>query len=87
MSDLISRQVAVNELIAMREHLSGMSIIGMEAYNMAIECLQEPERPKWHNKSETGFICSVCSFGDFDGFHGYKPNYCPNCGAKAEVEE
>ena len=34
------------------------------------------------NKSDTGFLCSACSFGDFGGFHGYTPNYCPNCGAR-----
>ena len=34
------------------------------------------------NISQTGFLCSECSFGDFDGFHGYKPKYCPNCGAR-----
>lgn len=34
------------------------------------------------NESDSGFLCSACRFGDFDGFHGYKPNYCPNCGAK-----
>lgn len=33
------------------------------------------------NISETGVLCSECSFGDFGGFHGYEPNYCPNCGA------
>ena len=34
------------------------------------------------NKSESGFLCSLCGFGDFGGFHGYQPNFCPNCGAK-----
>lgn len=34
------------------------------------------------NDSERGFHCSACKFGDFDGFHGYEPNFCPNCGAK-----
>lgn len=33
------------------------------------------------NISKDGFLCSVCKFGDFDGFHGYEPNFCPNCGA------
>ena len=33
------------------------------------------------NISDNGFLCNVCSFGDFGGFHGYEPNYCPNCGA------
>lgn len=38
------------------------------------------------NESDSGFICSACGFGDFDGFHGYRPNYCPNCGAKVVSE-
>ena len=33
------------------------------------------------NASDNGFLCSVCNFGDFDGFHGYEPRYCPECGA------
>ena len=33
------------------------------------------------NISEDGFLCSACLFGDFSSF-GFKPNYCPNCGAK-----
>ena len=40
------------------------------------------ERKKGRNISQNGFLCSVCSFGDFGGFHGYMPNFCPNCGAE-----
>ena len=32
--------------------------------------------------SEGGFLCDVCTFGDFGGLRGTKVNYCPNCGAK-----
>ena len=39
------------------------------------------------NISENGFLCSVCSFGDFGGFHGYEPNYCPNCGCAMTKEK
>lgn len=38
------------------------------------------------NKSKSGFLCSACSFGDFGGFNGYKPNFCPNCGADLREE-
>ncbi len=38
------------------------------------------------NISEKGFLCSECSFGDFGGFRGYEPNYCPSCGAKMDKE-
>lgn len=38
------------------------------------------------NKSEDGFLCSACSFGDFGCLHGYKPNFCPNCGADMREE-
>ena len=30
------------------------------------------------------FVCSECGF--VDGFHGYEPRYCPNCGAKMDEE-
>lgn len=39
------------------------------------------------NISNNGFLCSACSFGDFGGFHGYKPNFCPNCGADMRQEK
>lgn len=54
-TDLISRQEAIDELIAMREHIeSRMSVIGCTAYEMAIEALREPERAtgKWIPCSE-----------------------------------
>lgn len=41
---LISRQEAIDELIAMREHIDArMSIVGHTAYDMAIEALRQPE--------------------------------------------
>ena len=55
MSDLIDRQAAIDELIAMREHIDArMSVIGCTAYDMAIEALREPERAtgKWIPCSE-----------------------------------
>lgn len=45
------------------------------------------EHKRGKNISEDGFLCSVCTFGDFGGFHGYEPNYCPNCGAKMDERE
>lgn len=44
----------------------------------------EPERT-CENISNTGFLCSVCSFDDFGTF-AYKPNYCPNCGSRVIKE-
>ena len=38
------------------------------------------------NESENGFLCSVCKFGDFGGFHGYEPNFCPNCDARVRYK-
>lgn len=42
------------------------------------------ERKQGKNISKDGFLCSVCTFGDFGGFHGYEPNFCPNCGARMD---
>ena len=50
--------------------------------SMMLADLIEPEERTCRNDSESGFHCSACAFGDFGGFHGHEPNYCPNCGAK-----
>lgn len=62
----------------------------MELYNKAISnapTINTVPMKYGKNISENGFLCSVCSFGDFGGFHGYEPNYCPNCGAKMKGQE
>ena len=34
------------------------------------------------NENTNGFLCSACRFNYFSEFRDYKPNYCPNCGAR-----
>lgn len=64
----------------------GVSTSWADAYREVAEMVEEQPTidavPVRHgrNISKTGFLCSVCSFGDFDGFHGYNPKFCPNCG-------
>ena len=93
-TDLISRQEAIDELIAMREHIdSGMSVIGCTAYEMAIEALREPERAtgKWmHDKDDELFsgYCSCCGWESVicETDVADMP-YCPNCGAYMRGEQ
>ena len=59
------------------------------ALAMAIEALQERKTGKWEyfNLLRT---CSVCrnTTGEKDDFNDWLPNkYCPNCGAKMEVDD
>lgn len=51
---------------------------------LGYELGEKPRRGK--NISQDGFLCSECKFGDFGGFHGYEPNFCPNCGADMRGE-
>lgn len=83
----ISRQDAIDELIAMREHINArMSVIGCTAYEMAIEALREPERMKgkWIPKADRRYYCSSCNDRSPKG---YRWDYCPNCGADMREED
>ena len=42
----MTREEAIAELKAQEEHLRGMSIMGREAYYIAIEALEQPEQIK-----------------------------------------
>lgn len=92
--DCISRQAAIDELIAMREHIeSRMSIVGSTAYEMAIEALREPERGtgRWLPDTRTyqiAFVCSECKKSFNVDTINLKPqwSYCPNCGAQMMQE-
>lgn len=53
----------------------------IEEFPIAVTKRRFPEEVHGENISESGFLCSVCKFGDFGGFHGYEPKFCPNCGA------
>lgn len=48
--------------------------------------VQEPKTGRWIDveslDSALWYVCSECGETDF-----YRPNYCPDCGAKMESEE
>ena len=52
--------------------------------------IEELKTGKWIRVDSNTFKCSAC--GNFLNFHGVNAgrgdaNYCPNCGAKMEVDE
>lgn len=65
----------------------------LEALEIAIDALKkraERKTGKWIHTNGNTFKCSIC--GNFLNFHGVNAgrgdaNYCPNCGAKMEVDE
>lgn len=74
---------------------AGIEIItrdGCEAIEMAIEALQERKTGKWLfdisgcDAIEAMFKLPKCSICGAETPHP-KARYCPNCGAKMEVEE
>ena len=74
--DMIDEQPTA-DVVPMKFHERCMELEIKKRANMV-------ERKQGKNISEDGFLCSVCTFGDFGGFHGYEPNFCPNCGAEME---
>ncbi len=94
MSDLISRQEAINAILELQDCYNGFSdtydkscIVGV------LEEVPSAERPKgkWIEHGEPDengkfelWYCA-CSLCGTVGLSGYR--YCPNCGAEMESEE
>lgn len=81
---IFTLQEAVDEAFG-----AGIEIItrdGCEAIEIAIEALQEHKTGKWLDRT----ICSNCNWYATNRYglavDSYFP-YCPNCGAKMEVDE
>ena len=98
MSDLISRQEAIKEIISLPNCYNGYS----DAYDKSciIGVLEElpqikPKKGEWYDWSFTAFdgctvwhrVCSVCGYKRDDDNLDKDTNYCPNCGAKMEGSE
>lgn len=90
-NDCVSRENALNGLIG--TDLSGWQLaVALEAIEKLPPVLPQIKRGKWIETSLTpisggdfnrGFKCSCCDYVTVvDDF-----NYCPNCGAKMEVED
>jgi len=87
MSDLISRQAAIDALYSVDEYNS-RSV-------KAIKQLPpiQPKRGRWEMRIDERFVeCSECGLmttrNELKGiavFGKNEPNFCPNCGAKMEV--
>ena len=62
------------------------------AFNMAIKALEQTRpKGKWSRPSVVAmpysfaYECPICR--QWGNIQTFEPNYCPNCGAKMEVEE
>lgn len=94
--DFISRQAAIR-WVKTECNPYGKPTLDFESGKRVIEHLEQmpsADRPKgkriWSPKDEDGTVsgcCSNCSFSHlFIGGHTAQYNYCPNCGAKMEVQ-
>ena len=64
-----------------REHYDGMDEVN-EACQMGMEALKALRSGRWKRYSTTMMECSLC--GKHTARHRF--NYCPNCGAKMDLE-
>ena len=99
MSDLISRQNAIDALIPI---VKSASLRNRNVYSMARKCLGAIEdvpsaerKGKWLRYGEDGYPneedtvfwqCDQC-LEQYTGRTTRIPNYCPNCGARMRGEE
>ena len=88
MSDLISRQTAIDAIRASTSKYTGFMEMEMYTDNDAVEAINgvpSADRPqgKWKAKSFHEFFCDNCGFS-FDMMKCdflENMNFCPNCGA------
>lgn len=94
MSDLISRQAAIDAISVALADLHNAYAVGLIRAQKIISELPpaQPERKtgKWKRKIvDSGFnadwICSECGWKTSLEEHGY--NFCPNCGADMRGEQ
>lgn len=94
MSDLISRQVAIDSLTEIIMNLKNVYGDMGSAVNGARECIKslpsvEPEQKKGEWKpDESGnayWICSVCGFASEAFGANILYYFCPSCGAKMRM--
>lgn len=94
MSDLISRQAAIDALSENKEMINAALDSLILDYNTRKN--QEQRREQINEDIETikalpsedGIITSLfCNKCGYENQHWYKWHYCPNCGARMEIEQ
>lgn len=96
MSDLISRQAAIDKLDEYLEEYAGVDGEGLHSEKwcamaeakMVIKELPSAQSERKKGKWVADRYCSCCEWDkkDFDFYSGWVENYCPNCGADMRGE-
>lgn len=90
MSDYISREAAIVDFERCNHENSVWTPQRVKTLLMRIPAADvEPVRHgRWGNKKGGFFEFAACSFcGEEAPTAGITPNYCPNCGAKMDLED
>lgn len=97
MDDLISRQAVLENAFAIYTHECGLvEVVGVATIKDLPSVKPQERTGHWINAQvgklfpSNDFKCSECgNILDFNGVNCGRgdANYCPNCGAKMEVEE
>lgn len=87
--DVISRQALKDlgaECIAKRDENGNLIPLG-SIDSLPSVSTEKTGRWIFVDKAKEHAHCSECDYGNVDLFDGRPHNYCPNCGARNEVEE
>ena len=96
MNDNFERLDLIRRLSEIRSYYNCFNEKERKVYHTlseAIEALQEQKMGKWISQVGGGYCCSKCgryALHDIDGKFALlftKSKYCPNCGAKMEVQD
>ena len=87
--DAISRQAVKEQMIKYGFHAPDMTVTEF-VEDLPPVRPQEPKTGHWIETEYHRWKCSVCrekGMSEWDNIHDVRTNFCPNCGARMEVDE
>ena len=92
MVEYVKREYAIDAVLDVYYNTSDIDLSGGKFEAAILKIPAADVAPMRHGRWECGKPCPVCGGNRFEGLDAdiwadWKPPYCPNCGAKMDLED